>query len=231
MRHLAIIPDGNGRWAKSHDLPVGKGHERGAIAVTKVIEDFCSLPIDVLTIYALSRDNLKRDREEVGNLHGVIAYFLSHDIARIAEQNGLKIRIIGDLSLFPDEFAEVLSGLNARFLNGSGKTVVIAVGYGGRAEIKAAVDRILDRRRFLDDYSPVTDEELDANLFTAGLPAPDAVLRYGGYHRLSDFMPLQTTYSELFFVDKFWPDYERTDIESVIDEFSRIKRNFGGRHD
>ena len=230
MRHLAVIMDGNGRWAKERDLPVRKGHEQGARALMRAIADFCELDIDVLTVYALSAENLKRDREEVSDLLGIIAYFLSHDIAELAEKNDLKLRFIGDFSPFAESFCRLISDLNARFINNGGKTVVFAIGYGGDREIRQAFDRILKRRAFLSDYSPVSDEELQNNLYTAGLPAPDAIVRYGGYKRLSNFLPLQSIYSELFFLDKYWCDYERGDFEKIIGDFAAIKRNFGGRN-
>lgn len=231
MRHLAIIMDGNGRWAKSRNLPVVAGHEKGAQALLRVMEDFSSLPIDVLTFYALSSDNVKnRDKEEIANLLGVIAYFLSHDVSALAKKNHYKLRIVGDLTDFPEPFSAVVSDVNAKFINEEGKTVVFAIGYGGYEEVLSAFNRILKRREFLSDFSPVTREELDGNLLTAGLPDPDAVLRYGGYQRMSNFLPLQTIYSELFFVDTLWPDYNRGDIQRVLDDFAKIKRNFGGRN-
>ena len=222
--------DGNGRWAKQRDLPVFAGHEEGARALTRAVEDFCTLPIDVLTVYALSTDNLKRDKEEISKLLGIIAYYLTHDLSDLAEKYRLRFRFIGDLSPFSESFCTVLSDVNARFLNNDGKTVVFAIGYGGTDEIRSAFNRILKRREFLSDFSPVTQEEIENNLYTTGLPAPDAVVRYGGYQRMSNFLPYQSVYSEWFFLDKYWCDYERADFEKIIDEFAKIKRNFGGRN-
>ena len=228
MKHLGIIMDGNGRWAQERSLPRTAGHEKGAISLCKLLDDFVSLDVDVLTVYAFSTENEKRSKEEVGNILGVIAYFLSHQIKEIADKNSLKIRFIGNLSRLPEELNAIISELNASTINNDGKTVVFAIGYGGIDEVTGAIDRIMKRRAFLDDYSPVTEEELYNNLYTAGLPMPDAILRYGGYKRLSNFLPLQSIYSELFFTNKYWPDYDKEDIEKVIKDFDAIKRNFGG---
>ena len=228
MKHLGIIMDGNGRWAQERSLPRTAGHEKGAISLCKLLDDFVSLDVDVLTVYAFSTENEKRSKEEVGNILGVIAYFLSHQIKEIADKNSLKIRFIGNLSRLPEELNAIISELNASTINNDGKTVVFAIGYGGIDEVTGAIDRIMKRRAFLDDYSPVTEEELYNNLYTAGLPMPDAILRYGGSKRLSNFLPLQSIYSELFFTNKYWPDYDKEDIEKVIKDFDAIKRNFGG---
>lgn len=228
MRHLGIIMDGNGRWAEQRGLPRSAGHEQGAVALCRAIEDFINLDIDVITVYAFSTENEKRNKEEVSNILGIIAYFLEHGISELAEKNSLQLRFIGNLSRLPLALTNIMSRLNAAFLNNKGKTVVIALGYGGNEEICACFDRILKKRMFLQDITPVTKEEIYSNLYTAGLPLPDAVLRYGGFQRLSNFLPLQTVYSELFFTDKLWPDYAKEDLEGVLNSFSEIKRNFGG---
>lgn len=231
MRHLGIIMDGNGRWAEERSLPRAKGHEEGAFALVKAIEDFAASKIEVLTVYAFSTENEKRNRREVSDILGIIAYFLQHDISMLAEKHSLKLRFIGNIGALPEALSAIIGQVNARFLNNAGKTVVFAIGYGGTKEVCSCFDRILEKRMFLQDNSPVTEEELYGNLYTSGLPLPDAVLRYGGYKRLSNFLPLQSVYSELFFTDKLWPDYAKEDIERVCEEFDKIKRNFGGLDD
>lgn len=230
MKHLGIIMDGNGRWAQNRSMPRTAGHEKGALSLCKFLDDLASLDIDVITLYAFSTENESRSKEEVGNILGVIAYFLSHQVKDIAQKNDYKVRFIGNLSRLPEELNAVISELNASTINNNGKTVVFAIGYGGVDEVTNAIDRIIQRRAFLEDTSPVTKEELFNNLYTAGLPQPDAILRYGGYRRLSNFLPLQSIYSELFFTDKLWPDYAKEDIEKVLEEFASIKRNFGGNN-
>lgn len=230
MKHLSVIIDGNGRWAENRGLPRKDGHAEGARALCKAIEDFATIDADILSVYAFSTENEKRDKEEVANLFGIMAYFFRNEIYRLAEKYSLKLRFIGDFRRLPDILSDVMSDIGAKTINNKGKTVVFAVGYGGDEEICSAFDRILKNRMFLMDVSPIRKEELYENLYTVGLPFPDAVLRYGGYRRLSNFLPVQTAYSELFFIDKLWPDYDKEDFEKVIDEFSHIKRNFGGNN-
>ncbi len=228
MQHLAIIMDGNGRWAEAKGKPRSVGHEAGAYALCRAIEDFIFWDIDVLTVYAFSTENSSRSAKEVGDILGIIKYFLSHNIAKLANQYSLKLRFIGNIIQFPEELVDVINGLEAATMNNTGKTVVFAIGYGGVEEIATCFDRLLKKRLYFNDFSPVTSEEIRDNLYTVGLPEPDAVLRYGGYKRLSNFLPVQTVYSELFFIDKLWPDYAKEDVLELISEFGKIKRNFGG---
>lgn len=228
MKHLGIIMDGNGRWAESRSLPRSAGHEKGAFALCRAIEDVVTLDVDVLTVYAFSTENSKRDDKEVSDLLGVICYFLSNNIADLARKHNLRLRFLGSFSKLPSELIEVISELNAEFINNTGKTVVFAINYGGIEEVCSCFNRILEKRFYVGDNSPVTEQELFDNLYTSGLPLPDAILRYGGYRRLSNFLPLQSVYSELFFTDKLWPDYSREDLTNIIEEFKSIKRNFGG---
>ena len=228
MKHLSVIIDGNGRWAQNRNLPRKEGHAEGAKALCRAIEDFTSMEPEILSVYAFSTENEKRDKDEVANLFGIMAYFFRNEIAALAEKYSLKLRFIGNFRRLPDLLSDVMSDLGAKTLNNKGKTVVFAIGYGGDDEICCAFNRILKKRWFLQDSSPIRKEELYENLYTVGIPFPDAVLRYGGYKRLSNFLPVQTAYSELFFTDKLWPDYEKSDFEKVIEDFSHIKRNFGG---
>lgn len=228
MQHLAIIIDGNGRWAEKQGLKRINGHEKGALALERAVKDFVTLDIDVLTFYAFSTENVKREPKEVSNLLGVIAYFLNNKISKIVNDNDMRVRFIGDLSKLPTELLQAISSLNANAINNKGKLLVFAINYGGSNEVCRAFDKIFKQKNFFSDNSPITEEQLFDALDTANLVSPDAILRYGGYHRLSNFLPLQAAYSELFFIDKLWPDYEKTDIENVINDFKNIKRNFGG---
>lgn len=221
--------DGNGRWAKKLGRPRKVGHEEGAKALCRAIEDVATAEsVDFATFYAFSTENEKRNPEEVGNILGVIAYFLLNEVLPIAQKHSLKIRFIGDISRLPTYLLSAISELNGRTINNKGKTVVFAIGYGGDEEILHAVNTVLSQRFMFNDMRPISKEELYANLYTAGLPFPDAILRYGGYKRLSNFLPLQSIYSELFFTDKLWPDYDKSDLENMLAEYNTIKRNFGG---
>lgn len=220
--------DGNGRWAAERGFPRVAGHEAGANALLKAIDAIEESDIEYATFYAFSTENSKRNSEEVGNIMGIITYFLYEKILPIIIERDYKVRFIGELSLMPEELLSVVNEINGKALNNKGKTLIFAICYGGDAEIAGAVNRMLKRRARLNDVTDVTAEELSQYLYTANIPSPDAVVRYGGYKRLSNFMPLQTIYSELFFLDKYWPDFDKNDLEEAEKEFSAIKRNFGG---
>jgi len=221
--------DGNGRWATASGRPRKYGHEAGAAALCRAVKDVAEIEkIDCATFYAFSTENAKRSAEEVGNIFGIVAYFLSNGVMRLAERYSLKVRFIGNMSSLPGFLVSAMSELNGKTINNKGKTIVFAIGYGGDEEVLHAVNAVFSDRIIRGDLGPVTREELYGALYTAGLTMPDAVIRYGGYKRLSNFLPLQTIYSELFFLDKLWPDYDRSDLEGVIAEFNDIKRNFGG---
>ena len=218
MQHLAIIADGNGRYGEKIGTKRTDGYAHGAQAIVRAITDFMTMPVDVLTFYAFSTENYKRNANEVSNIFQVIAYFLQNEIFPLAMENGVTVRFIGNYALLPQEIKEAID-VAPRFENG--KTVVFAIGYGGDDEIVRACEKILQKNE------KITTENLKNNLDTAGLPDVDAVLRYGGHKRLSNFMPLQTAYAELFFIDKLWPEYEGKDLTEVLAQFEKIKRNFG----
>ncbi len=212
--------DGNGRWAVSKGQERSYGYRYGAEAFTRLVKDFIYLPVSVLTVYAFSTENNTRNKDEVSNIYKVIACFLLKDILPICEQNDLTLRFIGDRDGLPDEVKDAVLKSDRV---GKNKTVVIALNYGGLDEVRRAYARLFDKNK-----KNITEIDIIENLDTAGLPPVDAVLRYGGHKRLSNFLPLQTTYAELFFTDKFFPDYDRKDVERILIDFEKIKRNFGG---
>lgn len=220
--------DGNGRWAADKGLPRGDGHEAGAKALLKAIDAAEKFDIEYTTFYAFSTDNQKRDKQEVGNILGIIAYFLHNYVAKIIMQRGYRVRFIGEMRLLPDALLDIINSINTAALNNKGRMLIFAIGYGGDAEIASAVNKVIKIRHSRLDDTPVTVEELKSQLYTVNIPDPEIVLRYGGYKRLSNFMPIQTTYSELFFIEKLWPDFDENDIEQVLTEYKEIKRNFGG---
>ena len=221
--------DGNGRWAEERGFPRVAGHEKGAQAFVRCVKDFSDSSLEVLTVYVFSTENAAREKSEVASLFGIIAYFLENQIKPFAALNGIAVRFIGNMSLLPAELVQVADDIISETLNCTRKTLVIALGYGGDDEVTRAVARIGEMRWFDSEASlRISKEELYAALDTAGIPDPDAVLRYGGMRRLSNFLHLQTRYSELFFIDKKWPDYTFGDIADVMDEYLEIKRNFGG---
>lgn len=220
MKHLAVIMDGNGRYAVARGEERAEGHKAGAEAFARAVGDLSDLPIDVLTVYAFSTENGGRPQSEVSNILDVIAYFLQNRIYVIAEEKRINVRFIGNIAALPERVGKIVT--NAPVFADAEKTVVIALNYGGWDEVCRAAEKITQSGKKIDE------EELKRNLDAPDLPFPDAVLRYGGYKRLSNFMPLQTAYSELFFTDKYWPEYDKNDFLSVIEKFGKIKRNFGG---
>ncbi len=228
MKHLAIIIDGNGRWAEKQGLNRIYGHEKGAFALERALVDLKNLDIETLSVYAFSTENSHRSPKEVSNLMGVIAYFFNNNIGKIINKNNYRVRFIGDLQKLPQEVLAAVANLNASALNNTGKLIVFALNYGGVNEVCRAFDKLYAEKLFFKDDLPITEKQLYAALDTANIDLPDAVLRYGGHKRLSNFLPLQSVYSELFFTDKLWPDYEKNDIEEIIKQYTTIKRNFGG---
>jgi len=223
--HLAIIMDGNGRFAQGRQIPRIKGHEKGAEACVKCLKDFIASDLACITFYAFSTENANRN--EAAAILKTIEKTLSKDVLTLAKENGLKVRFVGNRELLPDTLKKVVDTLEAECKGNKGKQVVFALGYGGYDEVCRAVDRIIEKRGSRRGEKTTVDELKDA-LDTSGLNDIDAVVRYGGYKRLSNFLPLQTAYSELFFLDKLWPEYEFSDIENVVKEYASIKRKFGG---
>lgn len=231
MKHITLIMDGNGRWAQRQGMPRSYGHEAGAKALLRAIDAIDETDIEYVTFYAFSTDNNNRNNDEVGSILGIITYFLSEYVKPIISERNYRVRFIGEMRMLPEPLLDVINDINNLALNNKGKMLVFAIGYGGDYEVANAVNVIIKQKNMLLDDKPVTPEELKKALYTVNIPDPDAVLRYGGYKRLSNFMPLQTAYSELFFTDKLWPDFDKEDILKVIEEFAKIKRNFGGNND
>lgn len=223
--------DGNGRWAQKNGLERTAGHEMGAKALINAITQLNMLNIECVSFYAFSTDNEKRNPNEVSNILGIIAYFLQNDIINLIKNYDLQIRFIGDMKRLPQRLTDIICDINSLCLNNKGMKIIFAIGYGGDVEICNAFDILLKRRFFLKDDSPISKEELLSALYTASIPDPDIVIRYGGYKRLSNFMPLQTAYSELFFTDTFWPDFDINEVIKILEEYKSIRRNFGGMND
>ena len=222
MEHLAVILDGNGRWAVNRGRDRSQGYRYGAEALVRLLEDFMSLPILVLTVYAFSTENNSRNNDEVSNIYSVIASFLLKNVFPFCLKNNVALRFIGDIDNLPEKVKDIVKKTEIK--NGI-KTFVVALNYGGINEVCRAVNKFFERKR-----SKITEKDILLSLDTGTLPPPDAVIRYGGYKRMSNFLPLQSVYSELFFIDKLWPDYERNDIVNVLNDFLKIKRNFGGNN-
>ncbi len=226
--HVAIIMDGNGRWAAQRGLPRFEGHRRGVEAIRRTVRAAGDLGIQYLTVYSFSAENWRRPAQEVSDLMGLLKRFVRHDLAEL-HANNIRVRIIGereglasDIRLLLDE-AEQLTRAN------TGLTLVIAFNYGGRQEIVSAM-RTLARhvKDGVLDPADIDMDKVEAALDTNGIPDPDLVIRTSGEQRVSNFLTWQTAYSEFVFLPSYWPDFDETVFKGAIDEYCRRDRRFGG---
>jgi undecaprenyl diphosphate synthase len=228
--HVAIVMDGNGRWAKARGLPRTAGHRRGAEAVRRTVESAAELGIGYLTLFGFSAENWRRPLREIDDLMGLLRLYLRAEVAALHE-NGVRLAVIGDRArLAPDivgmiEAAEVLTRGNSRL------ALTVALSYGGRQDIVQAARRLAADveagRRALEE---IDEASLDASLWTAGIPDPDLVIRTSGERRLSNFLIWQSAYAEFVFLDTLWPDFGRSDLEHAIREFHGRERRYGTSH-
>ncbi|HVI98599.1 MAG TPA: isoprenyl transferase [Sphingomonas sp.] len=227
-RHVAIIMDGNGRWAKKRLLPRVAGHRAGVEAVRKVTREARALGIEVLTLYAFSSENWRRPEGEVTDLMALLRTFLRSELDDLAAEN-VRLRVIGDYRRFGPDLAQMIDGAIARTAANNGATLVIALNYGAQAEIAAAA-RTLAARVAAGELAPEQIDEgaIDAELDTAGLPPLDLLIRTSGEHRLSNFLLWQAAYAELLFVDTLWPDFDGQALRTALASFARRERRFGG---
>lgn len=221
--HVAIIMDGNGRWAKKRHLPVQLGHRAGMEALHRVVEAASNLGIKYLTVYAFSTENWKRSEEEVGCLMDLAVEYFIKEIDELDRKN-VKVRLIGDRERLPQRVQKAAQKMEERTQDNTGLFLQVALNYGGRADIVHAVNRITETHE-----GPITEELIAENLYTSGVPDPDILVRTGGEKRLSNFLLWQNSYSELIFTNDWWPDCDREFLERVIAEFQKRNRRFGGR--
>lgn len=228
-RHVAIILDGNGRWAKKKFLPRNMGHAQGAKNVEKICEDAAHMGIKYLTVYAFSTENWKRSEEEVSSLMGLLRSYLSTCL-QTAEKNRLKVRVIGERSRLAQDIQDKILELEKASENNDGLQFTIALNYGSRDEIRRAVKRIAqDCRDGKLSPEEITEESISSYLDTAGLPDPDLLIRTSGEERLSNFLLWQLAYSEFYFTDTLWPDFDREELVRAVQQYNRRERRYGGR--
>ncbi len=226
-RHLAIIMDGNGRWAQQRQLPRIVGHRRGVETVRKVVEECRTLGVQYLTLYAFSAENWGRPEEEVGALMGLLSRYLKSELKTMLSQH-VRLNVIGDLSRMPDAIRKVLEETVARTAGNAEMVLTLALSYGGRDEIVHAA-RTLAAEVAAGRLLP---EAIDAAtladaLYTAGLPDPDLLIRTSGEMRISNFLLWQLAYAELYFSEVFWPDFDLPELHRALDEFNSRQRRFG----
>ena len=225
--HVAIIMDGNGRWAKARGLPRIAGHRRGAEAVRRTIVAAAELGVRYLTLYGFSSENWKRPAEEVDDLMGLLRHYLSGEIAEL-HRNGVRLRVIGDRGRLASDIVTMIENAEAMTRSNAGLNLIIALSYGSRAEIAAAVQAIaLQVANGALRAEAIGEQTVAQALWTADVPDPDLVIRSSGEKRLSNFLLWQSAYSELVFVDTLWPDFGKDDLLSAIDEYQRRERRYG----
>ncbi len=227
-RHVAIIMDGNGRWAKKRHFPRIAGHRQGIEAVRRVARAARSLGIEALTLYAFSSENWRRPEEEVSDLMGLLRLFIRSDLEELVRDN-VRLRIIGDYRRFSPDLVELIDNAVARTSVNTGPILVIALNYGAQAEIAAVARRLAEQARD-GQLDPATIDEamFEGALETRDLPPLDLLIRTSGEVRLSNFLLWQAAYAELLFVDTLWPDFDGDTLAQAIAAFGQRQRRFGG---
>jgi undecaprenyl diphosphate synthase len=227
-RHVAIIMDGNGRWAAARGLPRTEGHRRGVEALRATVRAAGEMGIQVLTIFSFSSENWSRPPAEVRDLMGLLRRFIRHDLAELHRSN-VRVRVIGEREGLAPDIRHLLEEAEELTRNNDGLIVVVAFNYGARQEIARAARRLAaDVLAGKLPLEGVTEEALASYLDASDLPDPDVVIRTSGEQRLSNFLLWQSAYSELVFVPAYWPDFDRATLEGAIAEYRRRERRFGG---
>jgi undecaprenyl diphosphate synthase len=225
--HVAIIMDGNGRWAKARGLPRTIGHQRGADAVRRTVRGAVELGISYLTLFGFSSENWKRSAAEIDDLMALLRFYLRSETAEL-DRNGVRIRVIGDRTRLPDDIVTLIGDAELRTRHNARLNLTVALSYGGRSEIALAARRLAQAVRAGELTVEDVDEAAFARrLLTVDIPDPDVVIRTSGEKRISNFLLWQSAYAELIFLDRLWPDFTRDDLESAIHEFHRRDRRYG----
>jgi undecaprenyl diphosphate synthase len=230
-RHIAIVMDGNGRWAQRRFLPRNAGHRAGVMAVDDVVTTARKLGVSCLTLYALSTENWSRPRQEIRALMGILRIYLRKELKRMVREN-IRFNTIGRMHDLPESVQDLLIETMAQTSQNDGMIFTLALSYGSRAEIIDAVKRIIHTVQ-RGELSPeeVTAETFGTYLYTAGLPDPDLLIRTGGERRLSNFLLWQTPYTELYFTELLWPDFRGDDLLRSIIDYQQRERRFGMTHE
>ncbi len=226
--HVAIIMDGNGRWAKRRGLPRTAGHAQGARVVEQILEDADHMGIRYLTVYAFSTENWSRPDSEVKSLMNLLRTYMKTSLAKCAKNN-VRIRVIGDKSRLDRDLQASIANLEKETASNTGIGFQIAINYGARDEliraIRKAAQSVADGEIRPEDIS---ENMISDNLDTCGIPDPDLLIRTGGEERISNFLLWQTAYSELYFCDAAWPDFSKAELEKAVDAYNHRERRYGG---
>ena len=219
LNHVAFIMDGNGRWGKKRNKGRNFGHLNGVKTVKKIVQSSIKLKIPVLTFYVFSTENWKRPQSEINFLFKLIINYFKKELNNVVS-NGIKINIIGQINKLPLKIRSTLKEV-IKFTKKNKKIVVnLAINYGSKVEIVDALQKSRNNKK-------ISVNSLNNNLYTNHLPDPDILIRTGGHKRLSNFMLWQLAYAEIYFLDKLWPDFNDKDLKKVINDFKKVKRNFG----
>ncbi len=235
--HVAIIMDGNGRWAQGRNLPRVEGHRAGIASVREVVETCARMDIQVLTLYAFSQENWKRPKREVDTLMKLLKRYLMLELSTL-EKNNIRFQVIGRLSELPDDVVSALETGMERTHDNTGLVFNIALNYGGRAEIVDACRSLI--REALEEHSRsdtslnpsinIDEQTLSEHMYTAGMPDPDLLIRTSGELRVSNFLLWQIAYAEIWVTDTLWPDFRKRDLFEAIIDFQKRDRRYGGIH-
>ena len=227
-RHVAIIMDGNGRWAKKRFLPRIAGHRAGVEAVRRVTRAARAMGIEALTLYAFSSENWRRPESEVSDLMGLLRHFIRSDLDELHAEN-VRLRVIGDHRRFAPDLVRMVDDAVARTRGNTGPLLAIALNYGSQAELADAARRLAERARAGElDPAAIDEAAIERELQTRDLPPLDLLVRTSGEQRLSNFLLWQSAYAELLFVDTLWPDFGEAELRAAVDAFGRRQRRYGG---
>jgi len=225
--HVAIIMDGNGRWAKARGLPRTAGHQKGAEAVRETIKSAAAMGISYLTLFGFSSENWKRPETEIKDLMGLLRYYLDKEVKELHAE-GIRFQVIGNRGRLAPDIQDLIERAEALTRNNTRMTLTIALSYGSRAEITEAVRRIADEVRAGTLNPDTLDEDVfQRHLYTAGIPDPDLLIRTSGEKRISNFLLWQLAYSELVFIDTLWPEFTSEDLEKAVSEYQGRERRYG----
>jgi len=222
-RHVAIIMDGNGRWATKRFLPRVAGHVKGAEAVRGVVEACIERGVEYLTLFAFSSENWRRPEEEVSLLMRLFVTMLEREVSKM-HANNIRLRVVGDLSRFNDELQDMIANAERKTAGNTRLTVTICANYGGRWDIMQAVNKMMAAAPGTTEF---TEEQLAPHLAMAYAPEPDLFVRTGGEERVSNFLLWQLAYTELYFTDTYWPDFGRESLDAAIASYQQRERRFG----
>lgn len=227
-QHIAIIMDGNGRWAKKRGMPRNMGHSQGSKAVRRICEEAWKLGVKYLTVYAFSTENWSRPQEEIDALMKILRNYLK-DAIKQCKENNMRVRILGDVTALPEDIQTAIAQLEENSAVNTGLQFQIALNYGGRDEVLRAVKKAAERLALEErSVETMTTEDISGALDTAGIPDPDLIIRTSGEQRLSNFLMWQSAYSEFYFTDTLWPDFDRKALEEAILYYGSRSRRFGG---